>query len=197
MAFSRVVGLVVLLTSALAADDSDLDGGPLHRAVQSGSSKPSLRHLTLARSSRLAARGFTPLHRSAEDGDGELTQLLLARGAGMGDATSADFVSRRGRAVDSRDHNDATALMLAAGGGHERIVEMLVEAGADLAASDEFGLSALHYAAEGGHCNTITMLLNLGADPDATDEGGKTPADVAARGGFQRPPAPRTHGPVA
>ena len=144
-------------------------------------------HEAIKDGARFSARdplGYTALHRAVDEGSEKHVALLLEAGAALGDATGADFMIRRGKAVDSRDNNDATPLMHAAGNGHSGIIDLLVGAGADLAAHDEFRLTPLHYAAESGHVGAVEALLRHGANIDAYDENGKTAADVAQAWGF-------------
>jgi ankyrin repeat protein len=179
----RIPRLLLLAVAAVANGDPGSEA--LHAAVVQ--SDPLGVIAALDAGASLSARdalGYTPLHRAADDGDLEMVGLLLERGAASGDATHSTGLSARGKAIDARDNNEATALMLAAGGDHSAIVSRLVDAGASLTAADEFGLSALHYAAEGGHAQAVSTLLGHGADPDAQDELGKTSADVARAWGF-------------
>lgn len=183
----------VLLAFAVASASSEIiDGadeyGPLHAAILHGSYADTLAALESGASlTKRDALGYTVLHRVVEEGHEELLSLLLSRGAAKGLATTSEGLPmQQGKSVDSRDNNQATALMHAAGGSHNKMVEILVEAGADLSARDEFGMRPLHYAAEGGHLGTVELLLKLGADPDAMDEVGKTAADVASAWGFPK-----------
>ena len=188
----------VLLASCVAADDPSTNA--LHGALISGSISEVTDLLDAGVSLTIRDNlGYTPLHRACDDGSDaspEIVELLLARGAGKGEATSSEgVVLAKGKAIDSRDNNMATALMLAAGGGQAKIIELLVAAGADLGSQDEFGMRPLHYAAESGHADAVETLLRLGADPDVEDEVGKTPADVARAWGF--PDVAKVFGPVA
>jgi ankyrin repeat protein len=186
--------------SDLLREDEEMGGGALHVALQRGDAGAVRAALDDGVSlSQRDPLGYTALHRAADEGSESLTELLLERGAAKGAATSSDSLRRQGSAIDSRDNNDATPLMLAAGGGHFKVVDLLARAGANLAAQDEFGLSPLHYAAEGGHVEAVAQLLSHGANPDAMDEHGKTPADVARAWGFpqvveQLGPSYRLHG---
>ena len=179
------VAFAAVVLACAAFDGDDISGGPLHAAVRDGSYADTA--AVLDAGAKLSARdslGYTALHRAVEDGYAELVVLLLERGAGKGEATDSEGLPMRGKAIDSRDNNQATALMLAAGGGHNEIIETLLAAGADATAADEFGLRPLHYAAESGHVGTVELLLKNGVDPDAMDEVDKTAADVARAWGF-------------
>lgn len=53
------------------------------------------------------------------------------------------------------------ALELASAGGHENMVRMLLEEGADVNADDIAG-TALKIASAGGHENVVRLLLEVG-----------------------------------
>lgn len=94
-----------------------------------------------------------------------------------------------------RERDSATPLLAATYEGHAKVVERLLELGADPALPDEDGCSplmaagsgsnggsaieALHVAASNGDTATATALLDAGADPAVRDHRGRTPADVA------------------
>ena len=52
-------------------------------------------------------------------------------------------------------------------GGHEKIVQILLDAGAEINAQEEDGSSALITASGGGHKKIVQMLLERGADVNA------------------------------
>ena len=57
-----------------------------------------------------------------------------------------------------------TVLMLAAGNGHERVVELLLRRGAKVNQQSSDGLTALTLAATQGHERVVDMLLRHGAE---------------------------------
>ena len=63
-----------------------------------------------------------------------------------------------GVAVDQRYDNDLTALMWAAGYGHDETVRFLLSRGADTSARDNRGKTAADIAREAGHAATLTVL---------------------------------------
>lgn len=108
-------------------------------------------------------------------GFGEVAGLLLERGADPG----------------HRDHDGMTPLLLAAYEGHEDVVELLLEAGADVdetagadgSVSAAAAVTPLLAAAAMGHMNTVSKLLFWGAAVDAIDCEGRTALCLAAARG--------------
>ena len=64
--------------------------------------------------------------------------------------------------------------MLASRGGHEAVVKLLLEAGADVRAADENGDTPLMLASRGGREAVVKLLLEAGADVAATTQAGRT-----------------------
>ena len=56
-------------------------------------------------------------------------------------------------------HDGFTALMCAAGGGHEAVAQLLLQHGADVTAAENDGSTALMCAAQGGHEAVAQLLL--------------------------------------
>lgn len=65
-------------------------------------------------------------------------------------------------------HHDTTALMRAAAGGHEAVVRMLLEHGANVEKADDHGTTALMRAALGGQEKVVQLLLDHGAEVGPT-----------------------------
>uniref|UniRef100_A0A0G4G6E5 Protein kinase domain-containing protein n=1 Tax=Chromera velia CCMP2878 TaxID=1169474 RepID=A0A0G4G6E5_9ALVE len=82
--------------------------------------------------------------------------------------------------VNCRDEHGQTPLCTAAEEGHDTIVEMLLEAGANKDKTDENGRTPLYAAAEGGHDTVVEMLLEARAQKDEADKDGKTALYAAA-----------------
>eukprot|EP00904_Undaria_pinnatifida_P003933 jgi/Undpi1/13540/HiC_scaffold_8.g03199.m1 len=139
----------------------------------------------------------TPLHAAADAGDASAVETLLRGGA---DPNS--------RVKRPRYDKGATALHLAAKGGHLEVALALLAAGAETSGRDAHGhvavvralLSAgeptdliasgrkggacddtpLHLASASGQVEAMAALLEAGADVDAGDEIGNTPLHVVA-----------------
>lgn len=88
-----------------------------------------------------------------------------------------------GRSVDETSNRGWTPLHLAAAfSGTPRIVEFLIDKGADPSARSEGGWTPLHRAAE--HANEtgiLTILLSAGVPPNVVSETGWTPLHSAAK----------------
>uniref|UniRef100_A0A915PGN2 K Homology domain-containing protein n=1 Tax=Setaria digitata TaxID=48799 RepID=A0A915PGN2_9BILA len=82
------------------------------------------------------------------------------------------------------ESNHDTALTLAATGGHDSLVELLITRGADIEHKDKKGFTPLILAATGGHINVVELLLNHGANIEAQSDRTKdTALSLACSGG--------------
>ncbi len=89
--------------------------------------------------------------------------LLFA--ARVGDTDSARLLLGAGAEVNSASADGHSALVVAAFGGHERVVSLLLEADADPNAAGG-GFTSLHAAALSGNLQAVNALLAHGADPN-------------------------------
>jgi ankyrin repeat protein len=113
--------------------------------------------------------GMTALHWAAERGDQDLAALLLKSGA------NPAAVTRVGR---------HTPLHVAARGGHDRVVRLLVDAQADVRALTTTGAAPLHFAAASGSSEAVAILIDRGADVNVREpQWGQTPLMFAAASG--------------
>jgi hypothetical protein len=110
-------------------------------------------------------RHYTPLYACTYHGFTEGLDLLLSKGAEIGQPRSSD---------------GHTALMEAARDGAYAIAEKLIAAGANIhdARSDD-GKTALHLAAGAGRGDVVKLLVRHGANLDALDSRMNTAADLA------------------
>jgi hypothetical protein len=106
---------------------------------------------------------------AAEDGDAAAVARLLASGA------SADERVTRG---------GETPLMRAAARGHEEVVRVLLDAGADACARRADGFTPLILAVFFGHEGVMRLLVERGADASARTHLGTTAARWAEARGF-------------
>lgn len=87
--------------------------------------------------------------------------------------------------LDGVDGDGTTALMWAAFGGHQNVMEILLESDSvDLNKADSIGLTSLMYACTQGHENIVSKLLDYKADVNSKDSDGNTALIWAARMGY-------------
>lgn len=88
--------------------------------------------------------------------------------------------------IDQPAGDGFTALHLAAFFGRLRVVQELLDRGADPTAWATGGLhvQALHSAVAGGHDEVARLLVERGAEPDQAQDGGYTPLHGAAQAGM-------------
>jgi serine/threonine-protein phosphatase 6 regulatory ankyrin repeat subunit A len=67
--------------------------------------------------------------------------------------------------------------------GHEALVRLLLEKGADPESKDASGQTPLRWAVEKGHVAVARLLVEKGADPESKDVSGQTPLRRAAEKG--------------
>jgi ankyrin repeat protein len=72
------------------------------------------------------------------------------------------------------------AIHVAATHNRPKIVELLLDCGADVNMKGNRGMTPLHGAAEGGAVEVARLLLQRGADLEAVDDRGQTPLQIAA-----------------
>ena len=75
--------------------------------------------------------------------------------------------SSTGGHVNARDNEGETALMLASGGGHREVVELLLAKEAEVNAKGTGGETALMGASFNGHREIVELLLAKGAEVNA------------------------------
>jgi ankyrin repeat protein len=121
-----------------------------------------------------SADGFTALHYPAFFGLGQAAEagrILLAAGA----------------EVNARSDNPLAVLPIhsAVAGGHDEVVAVLVDSGADVNARQRHGWTPLHGAAQNGSLASVERLLEAGADPTAANDDGATPISLARASGHE------------
>lgn len=112
-------------------------------------------------------RGWTPLHYAASTGQVETAQMLLAHGA----------------LVNAPAPDDTTPLMMAAYGGSEPMVRLLLEAGADISLHNRQDYDVVDWAGFKSHtvlARKLQALIDGPADADTAAVGAGGRADTAA-----------------
>ena len=97
---------------------------------------------------------------------GGLTALSI--GAWRGKYDAMVWLLKHGAKPDAPCKNGWTPLMVAANRGHQRIMRLLLESGADAnARSKHTDMTALMFAAGSGHVAAVRLLMQHGADANA------------------------------
>jgi hypothetical protein len=113
-----------------------------------------------------------------------MTGVHLAAYFGLEEAVNAVLSSKRD--PDPTDSQGRTPLSYAAATGHEAVVRVLLEKGADVDAKERlFGRTALIAAVAGGHETVVRLLLEKGADPESKDSYSRTPLSWATQRGHE------------
>ena len=100
-------------------------------------------------------RGMLAIHAAAFSGNTDVVSILLGKGAlPVGDVSTLD---------DADNKFGVTPLIVAAEENQYRIVNYLIDAGADLEITERHGHTALTRAGYHGHDEVIAMLLKAGA----------------------------------
>jgi ankyrin repeat protein len=86
--------------------------------------------------------------------------------------------------VNSRDDSGMIALIVATTTGNQKIVEQLLDAGADINAQEESeGFTACNMAVVLNDIAMVEFILDLGGDPNIANKQHKTPLFIAAESG--------------
>ena len=104
----------------------------------------------------------------------------LPSAAMSGDADAVLRLVELGLPVDGVDAQGCSALLRAAGGGHDVVVALLLERGADTALAARTGATPLSAAISMRHVGVVDQLLRTGAAPDLALPGNVTPLMLAA-----------------
>lgn len=146
--------------------------------------------------------GRTALHWAAMQGHNEVAKRLLTVMAGKtehrkesGIENSPSFVPVDGDEVsqsttpllmDAKDMNGKTSMFYAVSAGHLKVIEALLDAGADCRNQNDLGATALHVAATAGGGQIEVLKLLLERKPEllgVQDMHGNLPIDEAASSG--------------
>jgi ankyrin repeat protein len=101
---------------------------------------------------------------------------VVLRAADKDNAQAVTAWLDEGGGVDARsaEHDSLTLLMMAAAGGQEAMVRMLLQRGAGVNLQDSLDLTALMHAALRGHTTTVQALLDAKADASLRGTDGRT-----------------------
>lgn len=124
-------------------------------------------------------KGIDVVHWSAQ-GEVALPGAMLAVNENAAKALAELFLSY-GVDVNQVNGNGDSALVIAAGMGHNKAINFLVEHGANLKMKNKSGEDALFVAAVQGQVDTVKMLLNTGFNVDSSNAKGETALLGAAR----------------
>lgn len=131
---------------------------------------------------------WTPLMKASWDGELEIAQYLIAKGAqvnfanqdgetalhqaiGRGQTELVKLLLDKGARTDQADVRQFMPLHKAAAAGHVEIVRLLVGAKAALQ-PEMYGLTPLMFAVSGRQQETVKTLLSLGADVNYASKSG-------------------------
>ncbi|XP_037098004.1 kinase D-interacting substrate of 220 kDa B isoform X2 [Syngnathus acus] len=144
--------------------------------------------------------GQTPLMVAAEQGNLEIVQELIRRGANINfddvdcwtalmSASKEGHIQIVGELLDNdanmehRDMGGWTALMWAAYKGRTDVAELLLSKGANPNITGQYSVYPIIWAAGRGHAEIVHLLLQHGAKVNCSDKYGTTPLIWAARKG--------------
>ena len=174
---------------------------PLLRALQRRDHQHTIQLIEAGADVNVVGKlGLTPLTCAASQGNVQVVEALLKRGARLNEgprsalANAAEYgqvetvrlLLRAGADVNGIA-KDTKPIVAAASKGHVEIVDILISAGANVNASG-FAL-----AVERGHLDVVRLLLNAGADPNAKDWKGYPPLNMCAIGIQQGPEGERNY----
>ncbi|TEY70326.1 hypothetical protein BOTCAL_0106g00010 [Botryotinia calthae] len=185
--FQNIVEL--LLEKGAEIDCRDLEGKtPLMIAVSKR--LQNMIELLLEKGAEVNCVDFqdrTPITKAIFDRNTRIASLLLGKGARFdcekdvfgivlldasqfGREEMANFLLKNGMSANFRDKNELylgwTPLMHGARWGHEAIVKLCLENGAEINAKCGNGLTSLDKAVKAGHMNVVELLLKRGSEVD-------------------------------
>merc|ERR1719487_1327226 len=110
------------------------------------------------------------LHHAAISGNLDLINIILVQRKQLGQRFAFTYLE-----LNRGDKEGNTAVMLAAAGGHWKVISSRVLSQASLTSKDRDGWSALHFAANAGEDLCAQTFLDCRAEVDAVDDKGWSP----------------------
>ena len=157
---------LAMIDRGALSDQSSL-GGQTPLIAASAAGMKSVVERLLAENARVEHaddRGYTALMYAAQYGHVDIVQTLL-----------------RKNALCNARPGKTSALALAGAGGHDAVVQLLLDFGAKLDQVDEGGATTLIKALRAGKLSTVKLLIESGADMNPKDQYGNRAIDYAER----------------
>ncbi len=190
----------LLRAGAEVAPEASNQVTPLHMAAENG--HEAVAQLLIEAGAECNARrgilGMSPLHFAAKSGHIDVTQVLIEKGADINQKevgvdcsnsrTNREPCPGLDNSDEIRDGDDfeglgGTPLNRAAEQGHDDLVLLLLNNGADISATNQYGCTALHAAARAGYIKLVKLLIARGINISTMDENGRTALHYAAEAG--------------
>ena len=144
--------------------------------------------------------GWTPLHRAAQFGQGDIIDFLISKGARLEARTVggltplyAAIIGQKSDVVEQLIDNGAdvfavrsdgeTMLHIAAAMGQKDMIGLLISKGLKVDVTKRFGITPLHMASVFGHESTVEALISKGAEIDRKNDNGLTALHLANAAG--------------
>jgi len=144
--------------------------------------------------------GWTPLHRAAQFGHGDIIDLLISKGSHLEARTTEGFTPlfaaiigqkadiirqliERGADISAVRSDGETLLHMAAAMGQTDVVDLLISSGLEVDVTKRYGITPLHLASIFGHKTAVEALLSKGAEIDRKNDNGSTALHLATAAG--------------
>ena len=124
----------------------------------------------------VAAAGGSDICAVTDDNEtDDVTAFVNAADVGALTAAAVRSFIERGHCIDAKDSYGHTALHLAAGNGHQHVVEVLLDAGANPSALSGTGCTPVWYTVCYGTIAITQLLIDAGGCVNTVDEDGDAP----------------------
>ncbi|XP_059167348.1 putative ankyrin repeat protein RF_0381 [Physella acuta] len=117
-------------------------------------------------------RGETALRYAVRHGSSKLDKMLFKKDT---------IIRHASNKRETADLTNWTALYTVAVKDSKRLIQLLLDRGADLNSTDNFGTTALHYTSQDGSNEIVDFLLQAGASADIIDNSGQTALHYAVK----------------